>query len=359
MERKRTRIIAEAGVNHNGSIDLAIEMVDVAAEAGADFVKFQIINAEALASVNAPKAEYQIRNDLIKESQYDMLKRLELKASEFHLLSNYCQKKGVAFLASPFDTNSVDFLIRDLNLNIIKIPSGEITHGLLLLCAARSGAYVILSTGMSTLAEIEQALSVLAFGYLHANQFPSKKAFQEAYCSMAGYEIVKNKVTLLQCTTSYPTNYRDVNLLAMDTMHNAFGLDVGLSDHTLGIAVPIAAVARGATIIEKHFTLARSMEGPDHAASLEPHELKAMITTIRQVEESLGTPRKVVYSSEMGNRNIARKSLMTVKKIQKNSRFTENNIIAKRPDNGRSPMDYWNILHTRANRNYEKEEVLE
>lgn len=351
-------IIAEAGVNHNGSIEMAKKLVDVAADAGVDAVKFQTFKAEKSISKYSPKADYQKKTTDETESQLDMVKKLELDEAAHHILIEHCQSRNIEFLSTPFDFESIDLLAHKLNLQHLKIPSGEITNGPYLLYVAQTGKPVILSTGMSTLGEVETALGVLAFGYLAVQDKPSLRKFQDAFCSEAGQKVLEEKVTLMHCTTEYPAPFEDVNLRVMETMRNAFGLPVGLSDHTPGIAVPIAAVSLGAVAIEKHFTLDRNLPGPDHKASLEPDELKSMITAIRNVEAALGNGRKVPKFSELKNRDIARKSLVADRTIQKGILFTEDNIAIKRPGTGMSPMSYWLILDRKSQKNYDQDEMI-
>jgi N-acetylneuraminate synthase len=354
----KTYIIAEAGVNHNGSLDLAKLLIERAAEAGADAVKFQTFKAEKLVAKSAPKAEYQTKTTDGAESQYEMIRKLELDFEAHRVLIEHARRCGIQFLSTPFDLDSVDLLAGTFDLPRLKIPSGEITNAPLLLKAARTGKPIILSTGMSTLGEVETALGVLAFGYLGRGERPSVEAFQAAYASEEGQQILRKHVVLLHCTTEYPTPYTDVNLRAMDAMCRAFGLPVGYSDHTEGIAVPIAAAARGAVLIEKHFTLDRSLPGPDHKASLEPDELKAMVEGIRQVEQSLGVAVKVPVASELKNKPVARKSLVAARKIRQGERFTEENVAVKRPGTGLSPLLYWDVLGKRAERDYEEEDLI-
>jgi N-acetylneuraminate synthase len=266
--------------------------------------------------------------------------------------------RNIQFLSTPFDLPSVDMLVKDLKVPRIKVASGEITNAPLLLRVAHSGLPVILSTGMSLLGDIEDALGVLAYGYLQASEVPSIDGFSQAFMSREGQHQLQEKVTLLHCTTEYPSPFEDVNLLAMDTMAKAFGLPVGLSDHTVGYSVPIAAVARGACIIEKHFTLDRSLPGPDHIASLEPQELTSMIVAIREVESALGSSRKLVASSEEKNLEIARKSLVAATPIRAGERFTLENLTSKRPGSGISPMHYWELLGRCATREYDSDELI-
>jgi len=351
-------IIAEAGVNHNGERDLAFALVDAASEAGADAVKFQTFNAQEVASADAPKATYQTETTGAAESQLEMLQRLELPHALHHELVAHCINRGISFLSAPFDASSLEFLVNDLKLKTLKIPSGEITNGPLLLAAAESGRDIILSTGMSTLAEVETALGVLAFGFVTNKATPSRDAFKDTFASDAGRTALKEKLTLLHCTTEYPAPYVDANLRAMETLRDAFGLRVGFSDHTPGIAVPIAASALGANVIEKHFTMDRSLPGPDHQASLEPDELKEMIEGIRATEDALGDGVKQPRPSEIENINIVRKSLVTTKPVKAGEPFTLENLGSKRSGTGVSPMSYWDLLGQQAERDFAVGEPL-
>lgn len=355
---QKTYIIAEAGVNHNGSLDMAKELIDVAVHVGADAVKFQTFKAEQLVSVHAPKADYQHRLTNQAESQLDMLRKLELDIEAHFILIDYCRKKEIEFLSTPFDTESVDILHQLVGISKFKISSGEITNAPLLLYIAQKGKPIILSTGMSSIGEIEQALSVLAFGLLNSGSVPTESAFSTAYSSPEGQQLLKEKVSLLHCTTEYPTPFEDVNLYAMDTLSSTFKLPVGLSDHTEGIAIPIAAVARGATVIEKHFTLDRTLPGPDHHASLEPDELKQIVASIRQVEKALGSSIKKASPSELKNKSIVRKSLVANRAIHRGEKFTEANLTVKRPGYGVSPNHYWQWLEKTAEKDYAKDEVI-
>ncbi|QNF33806.1 N-acetylneuraminate synthase [Adhaeribacter swui] len=311
----RTLIIAEAGVNHNGSIELAKKLIDAAVEAGVDYVKFQTFQAEKLVSKSARKAEYQAKNINDNDnSQFAMLKKLELDTKTHHLLIEYCRTKNIKFLSTAFDLESID-LLNDLGIDIFKIPSGEITNFPYLQKIGSLQKPVILSTGMANLAEIEAALEVL----------------ENAGTNRA-------HITVLHCNTEYPTPMPDVNLKAMLSIGQAFQVPVGYSDHTLGIEVPIAAVAMGAVCIEKHFTLDKTMEGPDHIASLEPHELKAMVTAIRNIEAAMGDGIKRPSPSELKNKEVVRKSIHILKKVNQNEMITADHLIAKRPAGGISPM---------------------
>lgn len=354
----KTYIIAEAGVNHNGSVEMARKLIQYAAEAGADAVKFQTFQADKLAISNAPKAGYQMETTDGKESQVDMLKKLELPFSSYGILMEDCRKAGIDFLSTPFEEESLRFLVDECSLPVIKIPSGEITNAPFLLQIARTEKDVILSTGMSTLGDVESALEVLSFGYICEGVPASKQDLVSAYNKAKREGTLQKKVRLLHCTTEYPAPFNEVNLAAMDTMRQAFGLPVGYSDHTEGIAVAFAAVARGATIIEKHFTLDRNLPGPDHKASLEPGELKEMVRGIRQIEDAIGSPVKMMSKAEEKNASIARKSLVAGSAIRKGEQFTEDNVVVKRPGTGKSPMQYWEILGKMADRDYGVDEVI-
>ncbi|MCM3079668.1 N-acetylneuraminate synthase [Brevibacillus invocatus] len=355
---KNTYIIAEAGVNHNGSLDMAIELVNTAATAGADAVKFQTFKSEHLVSKNAEKAEYQKVTTGSEESQLEMLKKLELDYEAHRLLINHCNSKKIQFLSTPFDKYSADFLIRELDVPVIKISSGDLTNAPLLLQIAQTGKPVILSTGMSKLGEIETALSVLAFGYTHTKQPVSLSEFDDAFFSDEGQHLLRNKVTILHCTTEYPTPFEAVNLRAMDTLRDSFHLRVGLSDHTQGISVAIAAVARGASVIEKHFTLDKNLPGPDHKASLDPVELNQMVTSIREVECALGNVTKVPTIAERKNKEVAQKSLVAACEIKEGEIFTKDNLTVKRPSGGISPLQFWSWLGKTADRTYQVDEMI-
>jgi N-acetylneuraminate synthase len=354
-------IIAEAGVNHNGNKAMAFELIDAAALAGANAVKFQTFKAESLVTKNAEMAVYQQQTTNSNDSQFEMLKRLELADETHYELIDYCDYRGIEFLSTAFDVDSLNFLVNDLNLKTLKIPSGEITNGPLLLEHAQTNCNLIISTGMATLGEIEEALGVLAFGLLNnekSKTAPSKATFQESFYSGAGQQILKEKVTVLHCTTEYPAPLHDINLNAMITMRNAFGLKTGYSDHSTGITVPVAATAMGATLIEKHFTLDKTLQGPDHRASLEPDELSSMVSAIRVVEQVMGSRIKGPMSSELQNRAIARKSLVVSQEIQAGEIFTSNNITQKRPGTGISPMDYWDVLGSVSSQRYLEEDMI-
>jgi N-acetylneuraminate synthase len=351
-------IIAEAGVNHNGSIEMAKELIESAAAAGADAVKFQSFKAEKLISRFAPKAEYQKKATNETESQLGMVKKLELDEDAHIILIDHCRLKKIKFLSTPFDFDSIDLLAKTFDLPCLKISSGDITNGPFLLRAARTGKQIILSTGMSTLGEVEEALGVLAFGYTNSSEEISTKRFHDALISEDAQMSLRKYVRLLHCTSEYPAPFEEVNLRVLQTMRGAFGLPVGLSDHTPGIAVPIAAVALGAEIIEKHFTLDNNLPGPDHKASLEPNELMEMVKAIRQVETAMGHARKIPTPSESKNRDIGRRSLVAAKSIQKSDIFTPDNLAIKRPGTGISPMLYWDYLGKRSDKDYSEDELI-
>ncbi len=327
-------IIAEAGVNHNGSIELAKKLIDIAANSGADAVKFQTFKADNLVSKSAQKADYQKKTTDADESQYEMIKKLELDLNAHKTLISYSKEKGIIFLSTPFDHESIE-LLHKLGLEIFKIPSGEITNLPYLKHIGKLNKKIILSTGMSDIGEVEDALEVL---------------------EKAGTK--KENITILHANTMYPTPMEDVNLKAMQTIACTFGVDVGYSDHTLGIEVPIAAVAMGAKVIEKHFTLDKSMQGPDHKASLNPSELKEMVKAIRNIEKALGSGIKKPTSSEKPNIKIARKSIVASKDIKKGEVLSEENLTIKRPASGINPMRWDEVVGTYAKKDYKEDELI-
>ncbi|WP_348709024.1 N-acetylneuraminate synthase [uncultured Pseudoalteromonas sp.] len=353
-----TLIIAEAGVNHNGSDELAYALVDAAYQAGANIVKFQTFKAKNIVTEDAEQAEYQVTNSGQKESQFAMLKRLELSYDTHHKLVKYCQDKGIEFLSTAFDSESLDFLVNDLGITRLKLPSGEITNAPLVLEHARTGCDLIVSTGMATLSEIEQVLSVIAYGYLNKLDPPTDELLQAAYFSDEGKRLLKQKVTLLHCTTEYPAPFNDINLNAMDTMADSFKLAVGYSDHSEGITVPIAAVAKGAVLIEKHFTVDKNLPGPDHKASLDPIELKNMVDGIRIVEQVLGDGIKGPRPSEVKNKAVARKSLVAAKNIAVGETFSVSNLAVKRPGSGINPIHFWRYLGSESKQGYKAGDLI-
>lgn len=354
---KHTFIIAEAGVNHNGSLELSYQLVDAAAEAGADAVKFQTYKTENLVTKTAGQAEYQKKNIGESLSQFEMLKNLELSYDDFKKIKQYCNHKEIMFLSTPFDLESVDFLIKEIGLSLIKIPSGEITNAPYLYQIAKQGVQVILSTGMATIEEIHHALAFLAYGYSGNNDILLNRV-KEFYQTEQAKEILRDKVSILHCTTEYPTPFEDINLNAMDDMRKTFQLPIGLSDHSEGVIVPIAAVAKGATIIEKHFTLDKTMSGPDHKASLDPMELKELVDSVRSIEKAMGKSQKNPVKTEVKNKAIARKSLVAAQKIREGEVFSANNLTVKRPGTGIEPYYYWDYIGKYSNENYEKDEVI-
>ncbi|MGD2119550.1 MAG: N-acetylneuraminate synthase [Chromatiales bacterium] len=352
-------IIAEAGVNHNGDIGRALEMIEVAAAAGVDAIKFQTFVPELLASATAPQADYQSRNNPGHSNQLAMLQGLSLDFDAHHQLQQHCKQHGIAFMSSPFDLQSADFLIEQMQLERLKLGSGEITNAPLLLRIAQSHKPVILSTGMSTLQDTENALAVLAYGYQHAGEPQNlQQCLQYYQTSDEARSVLNKQVALLHCTTEYPCPFEDVNLNAMDSLAQHFGLPVGYSDHTDGIAISIAAVAKGACIIEKHFTLDRALPGPDHQASIEPEQLRELVTSIRQVSAALGLAEKQPAASEQKNIAVARKSLTALSTIMRGEPFSPNNLGCKRPGSGLSPMLYWDLLGQTAKRDYQADEMI-
>ena len=327
-------IIAEAGVNHNGDLELAKQLVDVAAEAGADAVKFQTFKAENLVSQNAPKAAYQKQTTATDESQFTMIKKLELDLNAHKILISHCQQRNIMFLSSPFDLDSID-LLNELEMKIFKIPSGEITNLPYLRKIGGLGKNVILSTGISTINEIEEAIQILY---------------------SAGLK--KEQLTLLHCNTEYPTPMFDVNLYAMQTISDSFGTSVGYSDHTLGIEIPIAAVALGAKVIEKHITLDNNMPGPDHRASLEPQQLKAMVSAIRNLEQAMGDGIKQPSQSEIKNRSFIRKSIVAKQLIKQGEILSKENLTVKRPGTGISPIEWDYVIDTAAVKDFQIDEAI-
>jgi N,N'-diacetyllegionaminate synthase len=332
---KKTLIIAEAGVNHNGDINLAKKLIDVAASCGADMVKFQTFSADSLATKNAKMAKYQIKNTKNDEAQQNMLSRLELSEDDHESLIDYCKLKKIEFLSTGFDIQAIDFLIKK-NIKLIKIPSGNLTDLPYLKKIAQKNMPVILSTGMANLQEVSDAVSILINNGLK-----------------------KELLTLLHCTTQYPAPHEDINLMAIETMRTKFDLEIGYSDHTLGIEASIAAVALGASVIEKHFTLSRNFDGPDHKASLEPDELKTMVKSIRNIELSMGNGIKEPSQHEKENIAIARKSIVASQNILKGELYSDKNITSKRPGCGLSPMLWDDLIGKPANQSYNQDDLIE
>jgi len=357
---RAVQVIAEAGVNHNGQPDMAFALVEAAASAGADVVKFQTFQAASLVTADTPKADYQQRATGAGESQRAMLQRLQLPAALHLELKADAERRGLRFLSTAFDEPSLRLLLDELGLTLLKIPSGELTNAPFLLQHARSGAELIVSTGMATLAEVEAALAVIAFGRIAGvGERPGPAAFRAAYASAEGQAALRQGVTLLHCTSDYPAAPEAVNLRAMDTMGAAFGLPVGYSDHTLGIEVALAAAARGACVIEKHLTLDRALPGPDHAASLEPQAFATMVAGIRVVVAALGDGIKRPQPQEFATARLARKSLVARTAIRAGDRLSEDHIAVMRPATGMSPQQYWDILGRVARRDYAAGDLLD
>ncbi|WP_298702680.1 N-acetylneuraminate synthase [uncultured Brevundimonas sp.] len=350
-------VIAEAGVNHNGSLEMARRLIDAAADAGADLVKFQSFRAELLVTRRAEKAAYQVTNTGQDGDQLAMLKGLELSLEDTRAVVEHCRDRGIRFMSTAFDMPSLHFLA-GLDMPAVKIPSGDLTYGPMLLAAARLGRPLIVSTGMATLGEVDEALSVIAFGLTRDGDPADRTALEAARFSAEGQAALEHAVTLLHCTTQYPAPPKAVNLRAMDAMAEAFGLRVGYSDHTSGTAVSVAAVARGATVIEKHFTLDRTLPGPDHAASLEPAELASMIADVRTVEAALGSARKGPDAIEVPNRRIARRSLVAARPIAAGTKMVADDLTAKRPADGLSPMRAWDLIGRVADRDYDPDDLV-
>jgi N-acetylneuraminate synthase len=354
----RTFIIAEAGVNHNGSLETAKRLVDAAARSGADAVKFQSFKAEKLASKSAPKAAYQGAITDPAQSQSEMLRALELSEDAQRDLARTCSDAGIEFLSTPFDSESARFL-NELGVKRFKIGSGDLTNAPLLLDVARLAKPTILSTGMASMSEIEDALSVIAFGRVRGAQTVPDAESLAALNTQATRDALRGQVALLHCTTEYPAPPASMNLRAMETLRTAFGLPVGLSDHSSGIHFAGAAVALGAQIIEKHFTLDRTLPGPDHRASIEPDDLIKLVNDIREIEVGLGSGEKIPDAAEIGNRTVARRSLVAATPIRRGEKFTERNVTVKRPEGGVPPIHFWAYMGRTANRDYDVDEAID
>jgi N-acetylneuraminate synthase len=353
-------VIAEAGVNHNGSVERAQQLIDAAVVAGADAVKFQTFVPELLVSRHGEMAQYQQRNTGESESQLAMVQKLRLDEAAHVTLKNYCEACGISFLSSPFDSQSLRFLVRELHVPRLKLGSGELTNGPFLVECAQAGLPIILSTGMADLAEVRRALSALAWGYLQPTEQPAAAGdLDDAYATPEARQLLADRVALLHCTTQYPTPLEAVNLRAMNSLHNEFGLPVGFSDHTTSTMLAAAAVAMGACIIEKHFTLDRALPGPDHKASLEPLELADMVANIRAAELALGDGAKAAQAVEVENIQVARKSLVAAVAIAKGETFTADNMTSKRPGSGLDPFRYWSLLGQIATRDYSPDDLIE
>ncbi len=347
-------IIAEAGVNHNGSLTLALKLIDAAKDAGADAVKFQTFQPEQHISRHAVMADYQQKVLDSSVSQLEMVRPYYLDAKAHTRLAEHCESLGIEFMSTPFDIESLELLC-SLGVQRLKIASGELTNGPLLVRAALSKLPLIVSTGMSEIEEIHSTLKLLAFSKQHGAAPPN----YAAYSSLSSCAVLENHVTLLHCTTAYPTKFSEVNLRAMETLRETFNLPTGLSDHSVGVSVPVAAAARGATVIEKHFTLDQSLEGPDHQASLNPIELREMVTRVREVEAALGNGEKRTPNIVKQNRTVLGKSLVAACAISAGEKFSPSNLAAKRPSGGVSPMLYWDYLGVASSRDYAEDELIE
>ena len=355
----KTYIIAEAGVNHNGSLKMAKQLVDVAKRAKADAVKFQTFKSENLVTRTAKQAAYQVDNLGETTSQFEMLKKLELTYEEFIELKEYCDSQHIEFLSTPFEFESVDFLLDDIGMSKVKIPSGELTNSPFIHYIATKGKPIILSTGMATMDDIHEALSFIAYGLAFQDKSVELNQVNAFYQTEEAKLLLNKYVTLLHCTSEYPAPLETINLSAMNEMKKEFQLSIGFSDHSEGIAIPIAAVAIGAMVIEKHFTLDCNLPGPDHLASLEPKVLEEMVAGIRAVEQSLGTGKKVPTQVELENRKVARKSIVAKVPIVVGEMITENHLTIKRPGYGMPPTSYWSLIGKIAEKSYELDEFID
>ncbi len=357
----KTYVIAEAGVNHNGKIKLAKKLVDIAVNAGADAVKFQLFNSDLIVTKSASKASYQLNKNK-NETQHSMLKKLELKKSELIELSKYCTKKKIDFLCSAFDSESLKFIIKNTKIKTLKIASGEITNAPFLLEHARSGKNIIISTGASNLREVTNALCVLSYGLLNKKKLKNEKLtiknFRHAYNSKKGKKLLQKKVTILHCTSHYPAPIDEVNLLAINLMKNRFRLKLGYSDHTNNKLTTLSAVCLGACVVEKHFTINKNMSGPDHKSSANPKELSEMVSNIRIIEKIMGKKEKKLQKSESKNLNIIRKSIVAREVISTGKQFNKNNIYLKRPGNGINPFLYWKLIGKKSKKTYKIDELI-
>lgn len=351
-------IIAEIGVNHNGSLDRALSMIEVAKTCGADYVKFQTFDPKQLVTRTASKAAYQSENDTQTHTQFDMLSQLTLSKESFLKIKAFCKGLDIGFLTTPFDLDSLAFCVDTLGLRTLKIGSGDLTYGPLLWQAARAVDNIILSTGMATLEEVALALGCLASGALKPHIKPTVDTLQAYRITPEAQQWIQSHVTVLHCTSSYPTPVSAVNLNAMCTLKEAFGCKIGYSDHTVTEHVPVAAVAMGARVIEKHFTLDHNLPGPDHKASLMPEAFKSMVAHIRDIERALGSGIKAPTEAEITMRSHARRSLVAAEPIAQGACFTDQNITAKRPGEGISPMNFWAVQNTRATKPYAPDELI-
>ncbi len=355
-----TYIIAEAGVNHNGDLDKAIEMVKVASGFGADAIKFQSFKASRMVTKNVQKAKYQKLNTNKLDNQYTMIKELELTSNMHEKIINECNKQNIEFLSTPFDIESLNMLANDFGIKKIKISSGDITNAPLLVNTGYLADEIILSTGMSDLNDINNGLKAISFGLLNfIYDECNTKMLNKAFTEFKKNKLLRKKIKLLHCTTEYPAPLKEANLKAIETLKKKYNVQIGYSDHTNGINTSLAAVALGAEIIEKHFTLNKSLKGPDHKASLNPKEFRLMVKGIREVEKTIGNGKKMISPSETKNINIARKFLVASSMIKKGEKFSKNNITCKRSGGGISPFDFWKLIKGKSKRNYEYDDVID
>lgn len=357
INENKVFIVAEAGVNHDGSISKALELIDAAIYAGADAVKFQTYKTEQYVTKKAGKAQYQKDATGINENQFQMIKNLELKYEDYYALKDKCFQNQIKFLSTAFDHESLKFLVNDLKVETLKIPSGEITNGPYLLEHSKCKKELIVSTGMSSFDEIELALGVIAFGLLGSKN-PCEENFKKSFNSESGQDILKRYVTLLHCTSNYPADYFEINLNAMIELGKRFKLPIGYSDHSKGKLVSISAASMGAKYIEKHFTLDKNSSGPDHSASLEPEELKEMVRDIRDIELIRGSNIKEPQVSEIDNQKVVRRSIVAIDVINKGEIFTEKNIGVKRPATGKNPMKYWELIGQKSDKDYDYDDFI-
>ena len=350
---KKIYIIAEAGVNHNGKLSIAKKLIKAAKKAGASAIKFQSFSAENLVTKNSKKAPYQIKNTRNKDTQYKMLKKLELKTSDYYAIKNYSKKLKIDFISSVFDEESISFLIKKMKSKIIKIPSGEITNYLILKKLDLNSSFIILSTGMANLKEIADAVNTISNSKIYKFKNNKIKIINKKKLNK-----LKNKLIILHCVTDYPVIDKYANLKSIETLQKELKINIGYSDHTLGILAPIIAVSKGAKVIEKHITLNKKMSGPDHLASLEPDEFEEMVKNIKKFEEMIGSGKKILQKCELKNINVARKSIVAKKLINKNDKFSFENLTSKRPGNGISPMKIKELINTKSKKKYRQDQIV-
>ena len=354
-----TFIIAEIGVNHDGELHKALDLIDVASEAGANAVKFQTFNSESLSTKYAKKASYQRIKSKKSESQLDMLRKLELSRGDYQAIKKKCLERNIQFMSTAFDSESLKFLVEIMKVKTLKVPSGEITNGPFLLEHARTGLNIILSSGMSNLKEVETALAYICFGYLNPKKEVKPQEVYKSYHSKEGKSILEEKVIILHCTSQYPAPLEDINLNALRTLKREFGTRIGYSDHSLGYLVSSSAISLGADVIEKHITLDKNLPGPDHGASLDPDEFKEFVKVIKDTEVFLGDGIKRITTSEEETKDVARKSIVANQFIKKGEIFTDENLTIKRPGIGMSPMQVWDLFGKESPKDFSKDEIIE